>query len=126
GAGDPIEVSRGYARVAEAAIQVLADATLAEFARTHGHVPGCRLVILGLGRLGGAALTHASDLDLIYLFSGSYEAESDGAKPLRASDYFNRLAPRISAALSVPTAAGRPYEVDTRRRPSGSDGLPAL
>lgn len=126
GAGDPIEVSRGYARVAEAAIQVLADATIAEFEQVHGRVPDARLVILGLGRLGGAALTHASDLDLIYLFSGSYEAESNGPKPLRASDYFNRLAPRISAALSVPTAAGRLYEVDTRLRPSGSDGLLAI
>ena len=126
GAGDPIEVSRGYARVAEAAIAVLADATIAEFERAHGRVPGGRLIILGLGRLGGAALTHASDLDLIYLFSGHYEVESDGAKPLRASDYFNRLAPRISAALSVPTAAGRLYEVDTRLRPSGADGLLAI
>jgi glutamate-ammonia-ligase adenylyltransferase len=126
GTGDPIEVSQGYARVAEAAIRVLADATVAEFEKAHGKVPGCRLVILGLGRLGGGALTNASDLDLIYLFSGDYEAESDGPKPLRASDYFNRLAPRISAALSVPTAAGRLYEVDTRLRPSGADGLLAI
>jgi glutamate-ammonia-ligase adenylyltransferase len=126
GASDPIEVSRGYARVAEAAIQVLADAAIAEFEKVHGKVPGCRLVILGLGRLGGGALTNASDLDLIYLFSGNHEGESDGPKPLRASDYFNRLAPRISAALSVPTAAGRLYEVDTRLRPSGADGLLAI
>ena len=126
GASDPIEVSRGYARVAEAAIQVLADATIAEFEQAHGRVPGSRLVILGLGRLGGGALTHASDLDLIYLFTGSHEGESDGPKPLRTSDYFNRLAPRISAALSVPTAAGRLYEVDTRLRPSGVDGLLAI
>jgi glutamate-ammonia-ligase adenylyltransferase len=126
GASDPIEVSRGYARVAEAAIQVLADAAASEFAKVHGQVPGGRLVILGLGRLGGGALTHASDLDLIYLFSGSHEGESDGPKPLRTSDYFNRLAPRISAALSVPTAAGRLYEVDTRLRPSGADGLLAI
>ncbi len=125
-AGDPVEVSRGYARVAEAAIRVLADATIAGFERAHGCVPGSRLVILGLGRLGGGALTHASDLDLIYLFSGSHEGESDGPKPLRTSDYFNRLAPRISAALSVPTASGRLYEVDTRLRPSGSDGLLAI
>jgi glutamate-ammonia-ligase adenylyltransferase len=105
---------------------VLADAAIAEFEKVHGKVPGCRLVILGLGRLGGGALTNASDLDLIYLFSGNHEGESDGPKPLRASDYFNRLAPRISAALSVPTAAGRLYEVDTRLRPSGADGLLAI
>ena len=126
GQADPIEVGRGYARVAEAAIGVLADAATAEFEAAHGQVPGARLVILGLGRLGGGVLTHASDLDLIYLFSGSHEGESDGKKPLRATDYFNRLAPRITAALSVPTAAGRLYEVDTRLRPSGSEGLLAI
>ena len=86
--------------------------------------PSC--VILALGRLGGGALTHASDLDLIYLFSGDHEAESDGPKPLRATDYFNRLAPRVTAALSVPTAAGPLYEVDTRLRPSGTDGMLAV
>ncbi|HZH07228.1 MAG TPA: hypothetical protein VEY69_11180, partial [Lautropia sp.] len=51
---------------------------------------------------------------------------SDGSKPLRTTDYFNRLAPRISAALSVSTAAGPLYEVDLRLRPSGTDGLLAM
>jgi len=125
-ARDPIEVAEGYARVAEAAIAVLADATIAAFEARHGRVPGSELLILGLGRLGGEALTNASDLDLIYLFSGTHEAESDGPKPLRATDYFNRLAPRVTAALSVATAAGPLYEVDTRLRPSGTDGLLAI
>lgn len=123
---DPLEVAGGYARVAEAAVRVLADAAVAEFEAVHGRVPGSELLILGLGRLGGGQLTHASDLDLIYLFSGTHEAESDGRKPLGATDYFNRLAPRVSAALSVPTAAGPLYDVDTRLRPSGKDGLIAV
>jgi glutamate-ammonia-ligase adenylyltransferase len=123
---DPIEVAEGYARVAEAAIHVLAGAALREFEAAHGRVPGSELLILGLGRLGGEALTWASDLDLVYLFSGTHEAVSDGAKPLRATDYFNRLAPRVTAALSVSTAAGPLYDVDTRLRPSGKDGLLAI
>jgi glutamate-ammonia-ligase adenylyltransferase len=124
--GDPLEIAAGYARVAEAAVNVLADAAVAEFEKVHGRVPGSELLILGLGRLGGEALTHASDLDLVYLFSGTHEAVSDGPKPLRATDYFNRLAPRVTAALSVATAAGPLYEVDTRLRPSGKDGLLAI
>jgi glutamate-ammonia-ligase adenylyltransferase len=123
---DPLEVAAGYARVAEAAVNVLAGPTITEFEKAHGRVPGSEMVILGLGRLGGEALTHASDLDLIYLFTGTHEAQSDGPKPLRATDYFNRLAPRITAALSVPTAAGKLYDVDTRLRPSGTDGLLAV
>ncbi|MGZ8998554.1 MAG: bifunctional [glutamate--ammonia ligase]-adenylyl-L-tyrosine phosphorylase/[glutamate--ammonia-ligase] adenylyltransferase, partial [Allosphingosinicella sp.] len=123
---DPLQVTEGYSRVAEAAINVLAKAAIDEFERQHGRIPGGELLILSLGRLGGEALTHASDLDLIYLFSGGIEAESDGPKPLRATDYFNRLAPRITAALSVPTAAGPLYDVDTRLRPSGKDGMLAV
>ena len=122
GATDPLEISAGLARVAEAAIHVLADATAAEFAGSHGVVPGSELVILGLGRMGGGALTHASDLDLVYLFTGDFQAESDGRRPLAAALYYNRLGQRVTGALTVPTAEGALYEVDTRLRPSGDQG----
>ncbi len=122
GASDALEVAHGYARIAEAAIRVVTDATIQEYERTHGRVPGGELVILALGRMGGAELTHASDLDLIYLFTGDFAAESDGAKPLGAIHYFNRLSQRVTNGLSVATAAGPLYEVDTRLRPSGNDG----
>ncbi len=122
GASDPIAVSQGYARVAEAALHVLTRATIAEFEASYGRVPGGELVILALGRLGGRALTHASDLDLVFMFTGDFKAESDGRKPIGATVYFNRLAQRVVAALSVPTFSGPLYEVDTRLRPSGTQG----
>ncbi|WP_298811935.1 bifunctional [glutamate--ammonia ligase]-adenylyl-L-tyrosine phosphorylase/[glutamate--ammonia-ligase] adenylyltransferase [uncultured Sphingomonas sp.] len=121
-AADPLQIARDYSCVAEAALCVLTEATVAEFARVHGRVPGSELLILALGRFGGAALTHASDLDLIFVFTGDFLAESDGAKPLGATLYYNRLAQRVAAALSVPTAAGPLYKVDTRLRPSGTHG----
>ncbi len=122
GLSDPIVVAQGYARVAEATLVVVADAVVADFARVHGRVPGSELVVLALGRLGGGGLTHASDLDLIYLFTGDWRCESDGTKPLGASHYYNRLAQRLTAGLSAPTSAGALYEVDTRLRPSGAQG----
>lgn len=122
GTSDPLDVSAGYARVAEAAIATLTQAAVDEFAAAHGRVPDSEFVILALGRMGGGALTHASDLDLIYLFTGDFRAESDGDKPLGAVLYYNRLAQRVTAALSVATAAGPLYEVDTRLRPSGAQG----
>ena len=123
GASDPIEVGAGYGRTAEAALQVLASAAVAEFEGAHGRVPGGELVILALGRFGGGVMTHASDLDIIYLFTGDFLAESDGARPLGATTYFQRLAQRVTVAMSVQTAAGPLYEVDTRLRPSGTQGL---
>ena len=125
GVNDPLDVARGLARVAEAAIAVLSDAAIGEFEKVHGKVPDSEFAILGLGRAGGGVLTHASDLDLVYLFSGDHSAESDGARVLGATQYYNRLCQRITAALSVPTAEGALYEVDTRLRPSGEQGPPA-
>jgi glutamate-ammonia-ligase adenylyltransferase len=94
-----------------------------EFEGAHGRIAGAELLILGLGRLGGCELTHASDLDLIYLHTADPDARSEGAKPLGPNDYFNRLASRVTAALSVPTAAGPLYDVDIRLRPGGAKGM---
>ena len=121
-AQDPLAIAAGLSRTAEAALEVALAAAEEEFASKHGRIEGSELLVLGLGRLGGGALTHASDLDIIYLFTGSHDGESDGERPLGATLYFNRLAQRVTAALSVPTAQGALYEVDTRLRPQGNQG----
>jgi glutamate-ammonia-ligase adenylyltransferase len=120
---DPLEVTEGYARVAEGALVALGNAARIEFEETHGKFPGAELVVLGLGRLGGHSLTHASDLDLIFLHTAEQGGASDGRKPLGPNDYFNRLSSRVTAALSVPTAAGPLYDVDARLRPEGAKGM---
>lgn len=122
GLADPLDIARALSRTAEAALRLATDATVEEFAAKHGHIAGSELLILGLGRLGGGALTHASDLDIVYLFTGDFAAMSDGPRPLGGTIYYNRLASRVSAALSVPTAQGALYEVDTRLRPQGNQG----
>ncbi|NVD44595.1 glutamine-synthetase adenylyltransferase [Qipengyuania atrilutea] len=121
-AHDPLDIAAGLSRTAEAGLEAAQAAATREFAETHGRIEGSELVVLALGRLGGGLLTHASDLDIVYLFSGTHEAESDGRRPLGATLYFNRLAQRVTAALSVPTAEGALYEVDTRLRPQGNQG----
>jgi glutamate-ammonia-ligase adenylyltransferase len=122
GLADPLNIARALSRTAEAALTLASDATVEEFAAKHGRIAGSELLILGLGRLGGGALTHASDLDIVYLFTGDFAAQSDGPRPLGGTIYYNRLASRVSAALSVPTAQGALYEVDTRLRPQGNQG----
>ena len=79
--------------------------------------------MLGLGRLGGL-LAHPRVRPRHHLSPHSCEGgASDGAKPLGPNDYFNRLASRVTAALSVPTAAGPLYDVDARLRPEGAKGM---
>jgi len=123
---DPISIGEGYARVAEGAILALGRAAVAEFENLHGTFADAELVILGLGRLGGGVLTHASDLDLIYLFTPPEAPGSPGPKALGPVHYFNRLANRVTAALSVSTAAGPLYDIDTRLRPEGRTGMLAV
>ena len=89
---DPITIAEAYSDLAEAAVVTLAEATQREFAATHGEIDG-ELIILALGRLGGRALTNASDLDLILLFDAPLDARSDGRKPLSATDYYGAERP---------------------------------
>ena len=113
-------------RVAEAAIEALADATLAEFAQDAW--PGRR------GRAGHprprAARRRGADPCVRprphLPVHAPLDRESDGPKPLAATDYYQSPRQRVTAALSVPTAAGPLYEVDTRLRPSGAKGTLAV
>jgi glutamate-ammonia-ligase adenylyltransferase len=120
---DPLQVAHGYARVAEGTLVALGHAAVGEFEQMHGRFEEGELVLLGLGRLGGCSLTHASDLDIIYLHTAPPDTRSNGPKPLGPNDYFNRLASRVTAAMSVPTAAGPLYDVDIRLRPQGAKGM---
>ena len=126
GHADALLVGQSLADCADAAIRILEPVVADAYAAAHGRVPGGELVVLALGRHGGRAMTHASDLDLVFLFTGHHDVMSDGARPLPASQYFNRLAARLVTALSVPTAAGALYDVDTRLRPWGAKGNLAL
>lgn len=123
GSATPEVASHELSLMAEAAVGLLAETVTREFTARHGDIPGGRLVPLALGRFGGSQLTTQSDLDLVLLFTGSFETQSTGTPPLSASAWFNRLGTRLIGALTVPTAAGSLYEVDTRLRPSGNDGL---
>ncbi|MEM7702546.1 MAG: bifunctional [glutamate--ammonia ligase]-adenylyl-L-tyrosine phosphorylase/[glutamate--ammonia-ligase] adenylyltransferase [Pseudomonadota bacterium] len=122
GLSDPIDIGAALSRIAEAALRLAVPAAHAEFQERHGRIEGTELLVLGLGRFGGGALTHASDLDVVYLYAGEANGPSDGARSISATNYYNRLAGRVTAALSVPTAQGALYEIDTRLRPQGAQG----
>lgn len=123
GHASPLAASAVLSRMAEATVELLAERVTDDFARRHGRVADGELVVLALGRFGGGELTFQSDLDLSFTFTGSFQAQSDGTRPLSASAWYNRAGQRLISALTVPTAGGTLYEVDTRLRPSGNDGL---
>ncbi len=123
GAIDASRAGRAFSALAGLTIAAALEAVQAEFAVRHGHVPGGRVAILGMGKLGSRELTAGSDVDLILLYDHDADAEeSDGDKRLDPSLYFMRLTQRLIAAVSAPTAEGILYELDLRLRPSGNKG----
>ncbi len=123
GAIDANRAGRAFSHLADLTIGAALEAVVAEFAIRHGKVPGGRVAILGMGKLGSRELTASSDVDLILLYDHDDDADqSDGDKPLAPSHYFARMTQRLIAAVSAQTAEGVLYELDLRLRPSGNKG----
>jgi len=109
--------------VADVVLSRLLTATSAEFARTHGEIPGGGFCVIAMGKMGGREMTATSDLDLITVYEVSGDAEqSDGRRPLSRADYYIRLTQRFINGITALTREGSLYEVDMRLRPSGSKG----
>ena len=82
--------------------------------------PADALVVLGMGKLGGAELNYASDLDLIFIYEADPPEWWEGW--LAPHELFTRIAQRTISALQTPTREGIAYRIDTRLRPSGNQG----
>jgi [glutamine synthetase] adenylyltransferase / [glutamine synthetase]-adenylyl-L-tyrosine phosphorylase len=124
---DPLDAGRAHSGVAVATIDVCLKRCVMELAQRHGKVPGASMAVVALGKLGGREMTARSDLDLMIVY-GLQEGQdqSDGERPLYASEWFSRLTQRLVTALTVATKRGTLYDVDLRLRPSGSKGPVAV
>ncbi|WP_254459414.1 bifunctional [glutamate--ammonia ligase]-adenylyl-L-tyrosine phosphorylase/[glutamate--ammonia-ligase] adenylyltransferase [Xanthomonas sacchari] len=119
----------GSTQLAEDCLALALQALEAEFATRHGVVRAAdgsvqRLVVFGLGKLGGGELNFSSDVDLVYAYPQG--GESDGARALAAEEYFARLGQRLARLLDETTADGFVHRVDLRLRPFGTAGRVAL
>src|SRR5229473_4184979 len=77
-----------------------------------------RLVVVGMGKLGGGELNVSSDVDLVFL----YPEEEEGGAATDNLEFYTRLARRLIAALDERTADGFVFRVDMRLRPWGESG----
>jgi glutamate-ammonia-ligase adenylyltransferase len=83
-----------------------------------------RLVILGLGKLGGDELNFSSDIDLILAFPDN--GASDGTHSIANEAWFARCGQMIAKLLGEISVDGYAFRVDLRLRPFGSAGRVAL
>ncbi len=79
-----------------------------------------RLLIIGMGKLGGRELNVSSDVDYIFVYPE--EGDTAGPKSIENYDFFTRLGKRVISALGEITADGQVFRVDMRLRPNGDSG----
>lgn len=130
GTADLAEVTATYSALAEVCIAAALDFHHAALAARHGeprdeHGAPQRMVVVGMGKLGGRELNVSSDIDLIYLYPDEGDTAADAGialKPVSNHEFFVRLGRRLTAALSEATADGYVFRVDLRLRPWGDSG----
>jgi len=83
-----------------------------------------RLLVIGMGKLGGRELNVSSDVDYIFVYpeDGETAGTADGGRKIEAFEFFTRLGKRLIAALGEITEDGQVFRVDMRLRPNGDSG----
>jgi [glutamine synthetase] adenylyltransferase / [glutamine synthetase]-adenylyl-L-tyrosine phosphorylase len=124
-AGAPLaEITESMTLLADVTCNFAHDFLHAKLAAQYGE-PLCadgrpqRLLVIGMGKLGGRELNVSSDIDLIFVYPE--EGKTAGGR-LDAYEFFVRLGKRLIAAIGEITGDGQVFRVDMRLRPNGDSG----
>jgi glutamate-ammonia-ligase adenylyltransferase len=126
-----MRVSDHLSDIAETVLGEVVKMAYGHLREKHG-APACRLngqsskkgfAVVAYGKLGGLELGYGSDLDLVFLHSGTQEKTQGSQQAIDSAQFFNRLGQRVIHILTSHTRAGRLYEIDMRLRPSGVSGV---
>ncbi len=77
-----------------------------------------QFAVIAYGKLGGLELGYGSDLDVVFLYDDDAEPDTD-----RAQEVYAAFVRKLIAWLTLRTAAGELFEIDTALRPNGGAGL---
>lgn len=120
---DFLTLSANLSRLAEVIVESAYTLALEKMVKEFGFpksVAGfaARSVIFGLGKLGGAALGYASDIELIFIYSDSGRCDGEGEVP--NAKFYEDVVREITAILR--SKKDGIFELDLRLRPYGKDG----
>lgn len=77
------------------------------------------LCAIAMGKLAAEELGFGGDLDVIFVYGQDGNAKGSGRTNV---EVYTRIVQRTIHLLSTPHAVGTPYSLDTRLRPSGTQG----
>jgi glutamate-ammonia-ligase adenylyltransferase len=101
-------------------LSALADATLdcaLSWAWRHlkiAHRPDPQFGVIAYGKLGGKELGYGSDLDVVFVYDDPDE---------RAGEIYAAFVRKLINWLTLRTAAGELFDIDTALRPNGNSGM---
>jgi len=90
------------------------------FLSSYKQMQPAHLAILTMGKFGSMEINYQSDLDMIFIYSN--RGETIGKKVIDNGQFFVKCVQKFMNMLSLTTAQGRCYEIDTELRPSGNMG----
>ena len=119
------DVTGAMTLLAEVTVRAALDWIVRDFADTFGTPRNAKgdaqsLIVVGMGKLGGAELNVSSDIDLVFVYSE--DGDTDGSRALSNHEYFSRVGRALIAALGDATEDGFVFRVDMRLRPYGDSG----
>ncbi len=84
-----------------------------------------RFAVIAYGKLGGKELGYGSDLDVVFVFDDAASSADTAAGPDTPSpiDAYLLFARKLITWLTLRTAAGELFDIDTALRPNGNSGL---
>ena len=106
------QVADDLSALADAVLRVTARWCWSRLKNRHREAPA--IAIIGYGKLGGKELGYGSDLDIVFV----YEDEDE-----RAQEIYANYVRKMINWMTVKTAEGDLYEIDTALRPNGNSGL---
>jgi glutamate-ammonia-ligase adenylyltransferase len=123
------ETTEAMTLIAEAAVtkatQVLHESLVARYGEPRNSDGAAqRLIVVGMGKLGGRELNVSSDIDLIFVYpeDGETSGTNGGERSISNFEFFTRLGKQLIATISEVTNDGQVFRVDMRLRPNGDSG----
>jgi len=110
------QVADDLSALADAVLTIAQRWAWARFPKRHRD--DCGLAVIAYGKLGGKELGYGSDLDVVFLYDDGDEADKD-----HALEVYGAFVRKLITWLTLRTAAGELFDIDTALRPNGNSGL---
>lgn len=106
------QVADDLSALAEVILAVTTDWCWQRLKNRHREKP--QFAVIAYGKLGGKELGYGSDLDIVFVYEDEHE---------QASEIYAAFVRKLINWLTIKTAEGDLFEIDTALRPNGNSGL---